>query len=139
MIRPTLTRLTAPLRGPTDTEDHINYFSELLHDVRYLMFYMDRNDNFTNGTVQRPGHTDYIMNNMKLMIEGTNDITLFSVPVYNRLYYKGSEVGPENNGVKTGFSIQSLNPDENGIGQNNIKTRIDMIRKDIDCINKSLK
>lgn len=88
MIKPSLTRVSVPYRGPTSSEDYMNFLGEVIQNIRKLMFYMDRNEN-----LQQPGHTSYIEGNNKLIMYSEYDHVLTDIPNNIRLYKGEDEIG----------------------------------------------
>lgn len=74
-IRPSLTKFTAPLRGPTYTEDQINFFNELAHDILLA--------NKTIGNLETDRN-----DNLRILLEESENAGRYTIPngmaLYNR-------------------------------------------------------
>lgn len=123
-MKPSLTRFTAPFRGTTSSEDIINFFQEILHEIRSLMFWMD-----TNEVINKPGQSDYINDNLQYLMYGSGGGNiLHSVPKIGELYNESTLLG-------TRF-IELINSGESN--QVSIKGRINSIEDAAECINKNI-
>lgn len=81
MAKLNLTDICIPYRGPTDVNDHINFFSEVLYNLILLGQTID-----TGSTA---GQSDYILNNFTALWEGTDAPILRTLPLVATLCKAG--------------------------------------------------
>jgi hypothetical protein len=111
MYKPSLIKTNARYRGPTELEKFINMIHEVVHDLRFLCYKIDTNDN----DISYVGHKDAIESNMYYYIAGQTYKPMIKVPTATTLcnsessvtrnFQSLSSISSENKSIKSRISV----------------------------------